>query len=193
MDRHSSSLIWAFAEHSAGNSWLPMCPTPFQEPIFVHEFNLFPHLRASRLVDHTTHLSVHCLQKTSVLRRISTVPHSIPDRFSSILRRFPNLTNPFSASTSPEHQVVNYIRTKGPTCHSRPRRLPLEKRKAAIAEFEHMVQLGIIRRSEQNAWASPLHLVAKPSGHWRPCGDFRALIVTHYRTLRTAFLPSTTK
>ena len=53
---------------------------------FLHEFNLSPHLRASRLIDHTTHLSFPCLQKTSVLRRISTVPHSIPDKFSSILR-----------------------------------------------------------------------------------------------------------
>ena len=82
-------------------------PDPILGADFLHEFNLSPHLRASLLVDHTTHLSVPCLQKTSVLRRISTVPHSIPDRFSSILRRLPNLTKPLSASTSPKHHVVS--------------------------------------------------------------------------------------
>ena len=80
--------------------------------------------------------------------------------FSSILRRFPNLTKPLSASTSPKHQVVHYIRTNSPPCHSRLRRLPLENRKAALAEFEHMMQLGIIRRSEQNAW-HPLSILCR--------------------------------
>ena len=124
-------------------------PDPILRTDFLYEFNLPSHLGASRLVDHTTNISVPCFQKTSVLRRISTVPHSIPDKFSSILGRFPNLTKPLSASTSPKHQVVPYIRTNGPPCHSRRRRLPLEKQKVALAEFEHMMQLGIIRRSEK--------------------------------------------
>ena len=98
----------------------------------------------------------------------------LPPAVADLLSRFPDVVNEQKQLPPVSHSTRHLIITTGQPVTAHFRRLDQTKLEAAKKIFAEWEAAGIVCRSD-SCWSSPLHMVQKKDGSWRPVRDFRRL------------------
>ena len=111
---------------------------------------------------------------------LNVKPAPVPPKYQELLDKYPGIQE-VTFNDHPRHQVCHSIETgENAPCMAKPRPILPGSPKAVKGEktLLEMEKVGILQRigpNEPMLWSNPLHLVNKPDGSLRVCGDYRKL------------------
>ncbi len=145
-----------------------------KQPILGADFlRLLVDIRRHRLSNSLTRLKVQGALSDFPSLGISCRLKDSHDPYLSLLAEFPAVTQPTSNNQPVKHTVTHHIHISGQPVAARTRRLAPEKLRIARHEFQHMIDLGIIRPSSSNWSSLELHHNPRQIPHSSPTGLHR--------------------